>query len=298
MYGHRVAIIGLGTAMAASAILACGTVFTGAIAEPPPVEVAETIELAPGVFDFPLPGEYLRDGRVVAAPRHRVRFDTPLRIMRYQVTAAAYHECVAAGACQPADARPAHSAGTVATGVNYKDAQAYAAWYSRATGQRWQLPTDSEWARAAGERFAGELFDGPADDPDNPAVAWIRRYREEAARSREIDPLPKDRGFYGPNANGVEDVSGNVWEWTSTCYERVTLGADGVVTHRTENCGVRIAEGRHRAYMSHFIRDGKSGGCAVGTAPDNLSFRLVRDDAGSWLSRILRIFHGRNGING
>jgi len=29
--------------------------------------------------------------------------------------------------------------------------------------------------------------------------------------------------------------------------------------------------------MSNFIRDGKSGGCAVGTPPDNLGFRLVRE---------------------
>jgi hypothetical protein len=44
-----------------------------------------------------------------------------------------------------------------------------------------------------------------------------------------------------------------------------------------DNCGVHVVEGFHRTYMSNFIRDGKSGGCAVGTPPDNLSFRLVRD---------------------
>ena len=30
--------------------------------------------------------------------------------------------------------------------------------------------------------------------------------------------------------------------------------------------------------MASFIRDGKSGGCAMGTAPENLGFRLVLDD--------------------
>ena len=47
---------------------------------------------------------------------------------------------------------------------------------------------------------------------------------------------------------------------------------------RTNNCGVRVLEGLHRAYMSSFVRDGKSGGCAVGTPPEHLGFRLVRDD--------------------
>jgi hypothetical protein len=30
--------------------------------------------------------------------------------------------------------------------------------------------------------------------------------------------------------------------------------------------------------MSNFVRDGKSGGCAVGTPPENLGFRLIKDE--------------------
>jgi hypothetical protein len=44
--------------------------------------------------------------------------------------------------------------------------------------------------------------------------------------------------------------------------------------------------------MSSFIRDGKSGGCAVGTPPEHLGFRLVRDDARfpaiAWVAARLR----------
>ena len=39
-----------------------------------------------------------------------------------------------------------------------------------------------------------------------------------------------------------------------------------------------MLEGLHRAYMSNFVRDGKSGGCAVGTPPEHLGFRLVREE--------------------
>jgi hypothetical protein len=61
---------------------------------------------------------------------------------------------------------------------------------------------------------------------------------------------------------------------------RSRLAADGKTTERAiDNCGVHVIEGRHRAYMSNFIRDGKGGGCAVGTPPDNLGFRLVREPA-------------------
>ena len=47
-----------------------------------------------------------------------------------------------------------------------------------------------------------------------------------------------------------------------------------------ENCGVHVVAGFHRTYMSNFIRDGKSGGCAIGLPPDNLGFRLVREPKG------------------
>jgi formylglycine-generating enzyme required for sulfatase activity len=118
-----------------------------------------------------------------------------------------------------------------------------------------------------------------ADDPDNPATRWIRRYREEASARRPADPEPKPGGHYGPNSLGLDDFGGNVWEWTSTCYSRVTLDPDsGDVESIVENCGVHVLEGRHRAYMSNFVRDGRSGGCAVGTPPENLGFRLVLDE--------------------
>ena len=42
--------------------------------------------------------------------------------------------------------------------------------------------------------------------------------------------------------------------------------------------GVRVVEGRHRTYISDFIRDARAGGCAIGTPPTNLGFRLVRED--------------------
>jgi hypothetical protein len=64
----------------------------------------------------------------------------------------------------------------------------------------------------------------------------------------------------------------------------------------TENCGVRVIEGRHRSYMTEFIRDPKSGGCAVGTPPDNLGFRLVREEpafpAVAWIKRRIAALAG------
>jgi formylglycine-generating enzyme required for sulfatase activity len=236
---------------------------------------AETVEVGASVLDYPLPGEFLDRGRPATAPSKRTELPA-FRIMKRQVSVADYDRCVAAGACIAADAQGVN-ADVPVTGVSWLDAEAYARWFSKATGASWRLPTDVELAAASAERFAGDSFSAGADDPSNPAVRWIRQYRQEAAAKRPADPGPKPRGHYGSNSKGLEDFAGNVWEWTSTCYERVTLGAGGEQASTTRNCGVRVLEGRHRAYMSNFVREGKSGGCAVGTPPDYLGFRLVQE---------------------
>jgi formylglycine-generating enzyme required for sulfatase activity len=172
-----------------------------------------------------------------------------------------------------------------------RDATAYAAWYSEATGESWRLPTDEEWAFAAGERFTADV-EPLEEDPKNPAKGWLSSYRREVDMARKPNPQPRVRGSFGTNAKGVADMAGNVWEWTSTCYVRVTLAPEGEAVESTvDNCGVHVVEGFHRTYMSNFIRDGKSGGCAVGLPPDNLGFRLVREREGAvarLLSRLRR----------
>ena len=144
-----------------------------------PFPVAQTVAVA-GRVAYPLPGEFLRDGRPAAAPR-RSEVLAAFEIMTFQVSLLEYGRCVAAAACRPADTEPGQALRTPVTGVSHIDAEAYAAWYSRATGERWRLPTAAEWALAAGERFSGE--DLPViDDPDNPAQRWLSAYRSESAR--------------------------------------------------------------------------------------------------------------------
>ena len=249
----------------------------------PEAAQVETIDVG-GRIAYPVPGEFTRDGRPVEAPRQLVDL-APFAIMKDLVSAADYAACVDAGACAAGDGGASRTADLPAVGVSYLDAEAYAAWFSATSGQDWRLPTEAEWALAAAERFVGE--ETAAADPANPARRWLDAYRAEVARKRGKDAVLRPLGGFGANANGINDMAGNVWEWTSTCYLRAALAPDGpdVVTS-TENCRVHIMAGRHRAYMSDFLRDGKSGGCAVGTPPEHLGFRLVRDEPRSLMARV------------
>lgn len=235
----------------------------------------ETVKVQPGNFTYHLPGEFLKSGRVVAAPVVERRFRRGIEIMKYQVSAAEYAACVAENACAAADMR--NSGDEPVTGVNWRDAIAYANWLSLKTGDDWRLPSDEEWAFAAAERFGADASGAEEGDSANPAARWLAAYRYRAT-PRERDMQPRKRGHFGLNSNGLADISGNVWEWTDACYERIRLDAAGRHVGTTVNCGVRVIGGQHRGYMSNFLRDGKSGGCAAGMAPpDNLGFRLVRE---------------------
>lgn len=250
----------------------------------------ETVTIEPAPFDYRLPGEFLKSGRITDGPRQSRSLPRPLEIMAYQVSTEEYASCVADGACEPPNG-PNGPGDLPVTGVSFHDAVAYADWLSEKTGEHWRLPTDEEWAFAAAERLGDDVPAIAEAEADNPAARWIAAYRERNT-GKAGDTTPKTRGAFGANGHGLLDIAGNVWEWTSTCYTRAHLDADGSLVQSTENCGVRVIGGRHRGYMTSFLRDGKSGGCAAGMAPDNLGFRLVKDPPPSiaqrWLRRIAR----------
>ncbi|PSC02548.1 nitrate reductase [Alsobacter soli] len=254
--------------------------------QPDPVPV---VRVEAGEFAYRVAGDFNRAGRPVNAPVRAWRFSAPIEIMKSQVSAAEYDRCVAEGACERRLGRDIGRPDVPAVGVSWQDASAYAAWFSRRTGQTWRLPTDSEWAYVAGSRFKDDAVEGD-DGTDAFTKRWLAKYEQESARAGAVDKAPRPIGAFGENERGVADLSGNVWEWTNTCFLRQGLDAAGEPTGaRTVNCGVRVVEGEHRAYVTDFIRDAKGGGCAVGVPPANLGFRLVREHAGPVDALVARV---------
>lgn len=229
------------------------------------------IEVHPGTVSYRLNGDFTHAGKQASAPLVQVSLWRPLAIMKHQVSSADYQRCVDDGACRALDRGAVVAADRPAVQVSWHDANDYAAWLSRKTGEIYRLPTDEEWAFAAGTKFRD---DGIAVDENDPSRRWIARYEREADR---VQSGAETRAFgsFGSNENGLQDIGGNVWEWTSTCFVRHVLDDADKIASNSPNCGVRIVEGQHRAYVTDFIRDARAGGCAVGVPPDNLGFRLV-----------------------
>ncbi len=234
----------------------------------------ETIDLPARLFHYRLAGDFNEAGRPVDAPMVQKRRST-LRIMKHQVTMADYDRCVSEGRCVPRNSPKDSGADLPAVQLSWQDATAFAAWLSAKTGETWRLPTDEEWVFAAGSRFHDDaLLLKPSDDP---SARWLARFEREA-RQAATDERPRPIGAFGANEYGLLDLSGNVWEWTNSCFIRQAVDAKrAAIAPASLNCGVKVVEGAHRAYVTDFVRDARAGGCAVGRPPSNLGFRLVRD---------------------
>lgn len=269
-------------------LLACAAGLAGPIAMVPLVSDITVhgtasepalVRVAPGGLSYREAGDFTRGGQQAEAPLRTLRFERPLRVMRNQVSSSDYQLCVQDGGCRALDRGVVVASDRPAVQVSWYDAEAYAAWLSRKTGHYYRLPSDEEWAFAAGSRFKD---DGVTVDADDPSKRWISRYERESERDLS-DTTAYPFGKFGANEHGIEDISGNVWEWTSTCFVRSRIDEAGNAGRPTVNCGVRVAEGAHRAYVTDFIRDARAGGCAQGVPPANLGFRLVREET-SWLA--------------
>ena len=240
---------------------------------PEGIEFPELVAIPNGSFYYLPAGSFRQGTRVVDAPMEVRKISGLIELMKYPVSVREYDSCVKAGFCN--EVAPSAGQNLAQTGVSYLDAIAYSQWFTKITGDTWRLPKDEEWVRAASERFVAQKLSINSADPSKRWLAeYTKQHTERAGASSELRSI----GGYGENSLGVVDLSGSVWEWTQSCMLRGVVSVDGsTLTTKSEYCGIRIAEGRHRAFIIDFIRDPKVGGCAVGLPPNYLGFRLVRE---------------------
>ena len=182
-----------------------------------------------------------------------------LLVSRYEVTVASWRQCFNSGGCSYLPVSPSASGQLPVTGVNWFDVNEYLLWTNSKNSGELRLPTLTEWreiARSLAHEKPAPLF-------NDPRLAWAATYGQETIQTGP----PRRIGAFSTTPDGISDLDGNVWEWTSSCAK---LGFGDL-------CPAYVAAGEHEAAISVFVRDPGSGGCATGTPPTHLGFRLVSD---------------------
>lgn len=243
----------------------------------------EMIDIPTGTFDMGAAEDEL--GREPGEPKQRrVYIGSPFSIARFEVTVSEYRSCVADGACRDVGLPSLETISRTAqllekrrpvAQVSWVDAREYAAWLSKKTRKNYRLPSEAEWEYAAragsSTRFSwGDKADG------------TRAHCSDCFPKQVEEYIPL-AGLYPPNAFGVSDMHGNLWEWTEDCWDRdLTELRDNQWPQLTAasgaNCKHRIIRGGSWANQAAKIR----AAYRLASKPDQtgelIGFRVTRSD--------------------
>ena len=235
-------------ALAAAAALVC----TGSAAQsvkskrPPAAKPArqaaptiEVVEIPAG--SFVMGSESEPDER----PPHRVAFARPFQMGKYEVTQAQWKAVMGGNPSQfVGDELPVER-------VTWVEAQTFVERLSAMTGKTYRLPTEAEWEYACRAGGTGLWSYGDAERA-------LARHAWFDANARE-----RTHGVGGrePNAWGLYDMHGNVWEWCADWY------SEGYYAVSPEASPGGPATGTHRA-----LRGGSYGSIASGCRSANRFF--------------------------
>jgi formylglycine-generating enzyme required for sulfatase activity len=166
------------------------------------------------------------------------------------IGAGGYHVDDAADWRNPGYGRPPRDDEPVVC-VSWLDAKAYAHWLSQLTGRRYRLPSEAEWEYVAHAGTTSRYVWGEqADDAckhanlyDQAALQLNMPYAAANCSDGYVGVAPV--ASFPPNAFGVYDMIGNVWQWVEDCYlyEYPAWPVDGAPVEVLSACPLRSIRG-------------------------------------------------------
>ncbi len=170
-----------------------------------------------------------------AKPVHEVTIAS-FALSKYEVTFEEYARFTAATGRRPASDSGWGRGRRPVIEVSWEDAVAYTEWLSAHTGERYRLPSEAEWEYAARAgtttkySWGNEVGRGRANC-DGCGSQWD---------NKKTAPV----GSFSPNAWGLHDMHGNIWEWVQDCWHANYEGApaDGSAWE-SDDCSVRVLRG-------------------------------------------------------
>jgi formylglycine-generating enzyme required for sulfatase activity len=202
-------------------------------------------------------------------PQHLVTIVRPFAVSKFDVTFADWDACVSVGGCSNVSDSGFGRGTAPAINVNWDEAEQYVAWFSKMTGQPYRLLTEAEWEYAARAGSATVYYWGDKIGEGNANCNGC----DSQWGGRQTSPV----GSFKPNAFGLYDMAGNVWQWVQDCVHDDYNGApiDGSAWTSGE-CSRRVVRGGSWYNVPRILRSAYRGrNSSVGRGYD-LGFRIGR----------------------
>jgi formylglycine-generating enzyme required for sulfatase activity len=149
-------------------------------------------------------------------PQREVTVAQAFAADKYDVTFAEWDLCVEAGACSNSFgvARdPGWGRGDrPVINVSWDDAKQYVAWLSRITGNEYRLLSEVEWEYVARAGTTTAYYWGDEIGEGNANCVACGGHWDDKQQTSPV-------GSFKPNAFGLYDMAGNVWQWVEDCYD-------------------------------------------------------------------------------
>ena len=153
--------------------------------------------------------------------------------------------------------------------ISYYDAQMFCRWLSEREAQRYRLPSEAEWEFACRAGSSAAWFCG--ED-----VAQLTEYAVYGPGTMSMTVV----GTMRPNAFGLFDTSGNVWEWCLDWYATDYYARSPEVNPRGPRQGeLRVVRGGSFVNLSSLQRCATRQGQLPDRGRQSIGFRVVREIA-------------------
>lgn len=216
-------------------------------------------------------------------PQHWVGIERPFAMGRYPVTVGEWRAFVQASGWEQHGEVNWESPGFPQTdmhpvvGVTWFDALQYVAWLGEATDKRYRLPSEAEWEYAcrAGSKTAFNVGDTISTLQANFDGSFT--YNGGPRGEFRHGTTPVD--LFAPNAWGLHDMHGNVWEWVQDVVHDNYEGApsDGSAWELGGDQVRRILRGGSWLYNPRYLRSALRNGFSAVLSNDIVGFRVVRE---------------------
>ena len=140
--------------------------------------------------------------------------------------------------------------------VSWEDARSYASWMGDQIDQSCDLPTEAEWEYAA---RAGTTTAYSVPEPEGSDNLEGKNLANCVGCGSEWDKTSTAPvGSFPPNAWGLYDMHGNVWEWVQDCwhgnYENAPADGSAWLEANGGDCGRRVLRGGSWNYYPASLR--------------------------------------------